>query len=85
MLNKRLRMLRIHHKYTQQSMADLLHLTLNSYQKYEQGATAPPLQTLVKIADIFNTSTDFLLGRDAYLQSVGLNIDIDGLEDEKTE
>ncbi len=81
LLSSRLRMLRLHHKYTQQNMADFLHLTLNGYQKYEQGESTPPLETLVKIADIFNVSTDFLLGRDAYLQSIGITFDIENAED----
>lgn len=85
LLSKRLRMLRAYHNFTQQQMANLLGLTLNAYQKYELAENKPPLETLVKIADIFNVPTDFLLGRDEYLQSIGIKIDLGDLENEKPE
>ncbi len=76
MLNKRIRTLRLYNKYTQQNMADLLNMTLGAYQKYEQGDTKPPLETLVLLADIFNIPVDYLLGRDEYLKSIGIEINI---------
>ncbi len=76
MFGKRLRNVRLYNKYTQQNMADLLHMTLGAYQKYEQGNTKPPLETLVLLADIFNISVDYLLGRDEYLKSIGIEINI---------
>ena len=76
MFGKRLRNVRLYNKYTQQNMADLLHMTLVAYQKYEQGNTKPPLETLVLLADIFNISVDYLLGRDEYLKSIGIEINI---------
>lgn len=59
----RLRAARVQNKITQQAMADRLGVSLNGYQKYEQGERQPPLDTLVKIADILDVSTDYLLGR----------------------
>lgn len=59
----RLRAARVQNKLTQQAMADRLGVSLNGYQKYEQGERQPPLDTLVKIADILDVSTDYLLGR----------------------
>ena len=41
MLNKRIRALRIKNRYTQQKMADMLGITLNAYQKYEQAERTP--------------------------------------------
>lgn len=75
MFNKRLRELRVQHKYTQQYMADLLGVTLNAYQKYEQAERTPSFATHIQLADFFNVSTDFLLGRDEYLKTQGLNLD----------
>lgn len=83
MLNRRLRMVRLYNNYTQQNMADFLDLTLNGYQKYEQGRSAPPWQTLVKIADIFNVPVDYLLCRDEYLKSIGIEINIPEPEKKK--
>lgn len=75
MFNKRLREARIKSKYTQQNMADMLNISLNAYQKYEQSERSPSLNCLVQIADILNISTDYLLGRDDFLQSLGASAD----------
>lgn len=48
---------------TQKNMADKLHIGPASYQRYENGTREPKLQTLCQLADIFGTSTDYLLGR----------------------
>lgn len=73
MFNSRLKKQRSKSKYTQQNMADMLGLTLNAYQKYEQSERTPSFDCLVKIADIFNVPTDYLLGRDEYLKSIGID------------
>ncbi len=64
MFRKRLRQARINAKLTQQKMADLLGISLNGYQKYEQGETQPPLDTLVRLSRILNVTTDYLLCND---------------------
>lgn len=76
MFSSRLRAQRIKHKITQQQMADALSLSLNAYQKYEQGERTPPYDTLIKIADIFCVSIDYLLGRDEFLTSLGVSVDV---------
>ena len=75
MFNTRLRSLRMKYKYTQQNMADMLQISLNAYQKYEQAERSPSLDSLVKLADIFNVPTDFLLCRDEFLKSLGVSVD----------
>ena len=75
MFNKRLRKMRMKHHYTQQQMADFLNLTLNAYQKYEQGERFPAASCLIRIADILDASTDYLLGRDEWLKSHGVSFD----------
>ena len=75
MFNKRLRQTRMDKGLTQQKMADLLGVGLRSYQKYEQGERTPSFDSLVKIADIFGVSTDYLLCRDDYLKSLGVSFD----------
>ena len=75
MFNKRLRSLRMKNKYTQQNMADMLEIALNTYQKYEQADRTPSFDCLVKIADIFNVPTDYLLCRDDFLKSLGVSAD----------
>ena len=75
MFNTRLRSLCMKYKYTQQNMADMLQISLNAYQKYEQAERSPSLDSLVKLADIFNVPTDFLLCRDEFLKSLGVSVD----------
>lgn len=67
MFHERLRAARMQCRITQQRMADMLNISLNGYQKYEQAERSPSLDCLVQIADILDVSTDYLLGRDAFL------------------
>lgn len=50
--------------FTAQKMADLLSVTIRTYRNYESGSSLPNLYTLVRIADILNVTTDYLLCRD---------------------
>lgn len=71
MFGKRLRKIRMNKGFTQQKMADLLNIGLRSYQKYEECSREPSFDLLVQIADILDSSTDYLLCRDEYLKSHG--------------
>lgn len=75
MFNTRLRSARMSCSLTQQKMADILGITLNSYQKYEQGERCPSYDLLVHIADTLDISIDYLLGRDEWLASHGVFFD----------
>ena len=72
----RLRACRIARNYTLQEMADAVDISLRTYQKYEGGSTFPDFSHLVKLADFLDISTDFLLERDDYLQSLGVSVDV---------
>lgn len=76
MFNDRIRSARIYRGYTLQKTADALDLTLRAVQKYEGGEREPNLTLLAKMADFFDVPTDFLLGRDAYLESLGVSVDV---------
>ena len=71
---KRLREQRMKHKLTQQQMADMLCTGLRNYQKYESRDARPTFEGLVAIADFLHVPTDYLLGRDDYLQSLGISV-----------
>ena len=75
MFNKRLREMRIKRGFTQQNMADKINVALRSYQHYEEGSRNPSFDLLILIADALNISTDYLLGRDDYLKSLGVSVD----------
>ncbi|MEZ0482609.1 helix-turn-helix domain-containing protein [Planococcus sp. SSTMD024] len=64
MLSQRLKELRNRKKRTQQDVAKYLGLTRPAYTAYESGNRNPDYETLVKIADYFDVTTDYLLGRD---------------------
>ena len=59
---KNLRNLRISKNISQQQLADVIGVTQQSINKYENHSTEPDIDTLVKIADFFETSVDFLIG-----------------------
>lgn len=63
MLSTRLKMLRTQHRKTQQDMADVLGISRQGYAKYENNLGEPDNSTLSKLADYFDVSTDYLLGR----------------------
>lgn len=48
---------------TQKDCADRLGVTLRAWQTYEQGVSEPKNELLCKIADMFDVSIDYLLGR----------------------
>lgn len=49
---------------TQKECADTLNITLRAWQTYEQGVSEPKHELLFRIADMFNVSLDYLLGRE---------------------
>jgi transcriptional regulator with XRE-family HTH domain len=59
----RIRNLREDNDLTQQQIADMLYINRRTYDAYENGINSMTPETLCKIADIFNTSVDWLLGR----------------------
>lgn len=63
MLGRRLRLLRKERGLTQEELSDQLKLARTTYAGYEQGKREPDNITLDKIADYFEVSTDYLLGR----------------------
>ncbi len=49
--------------YTQLWMAEQLMIDRTTYNKYEAGTVSPSFESLCKIADLLECSTDWLLGR----------------------
>ena len=48
---------------TQKETAQTLDMALRSYQFYEQGKTEPSVAKLIALADFFDVSLDYLVGR----------------------
>lgn len=55
---------REHSGLLQKECAAALGVTLRAWQGYEQGSREPKFELLCQIADLFNVTTDYLLGRD---------------------
>lgn len=51
---------------TQRQVAEHLQVAQPSYIRYENGTSEPTLENLVKLADFFDVSVDYLLGRSDY-------------------
>ncbi len=52
--------------FTQRQVAEHLQIAQPSYIRYENGSSEPCLENLVKLADFFDVSVDYLLGRTEY-------------------
>ncbi|MFY0545500.1 helix-turn-helix domain-containing protein [Brevibacillus sp. H7] len=50
-------------KWTQGYVADLIGVARPTYTAYEAGTKQPPMETVSKLADLFNVSTDYLHGK----------------------
>ena len=61
--SERVKALRKEKRYKQKEMADLLGCTVVHYQKMEYGKVNVPALTLIKLADFFDVSIDYLVGR----------------------
>ena len=59
----RIRDLREDHDLKQATLADLLPIHQTTYSDYELGKLNIPISVLHKLADYYNTSIDYLLGR----------------------
>lgn len=59
---KNLKKLRLEHGISQKQLADVISFSQQSINKYENHDIEPDIATLIKIADFFNTSVDYLIG-----------------------
>lgn len=63
MLKVRLRELRREKHLYQKDIANYLNISTSAYGYYEQGKRNPDSETIKKLADFYNVSTDYILGR----------------------
>lgn len=62
---KHLKELRTKHGYTQNEIAKMLGISRAAYTNIENGKREPDFDTLNKLSNIFNVSSDYLLGRNS--------------------
>lgn len=60
---RRIREMREDHDLTQAQAAEILGMKQPQYFRYEQGYRDIPTDMLIRLADLYHTSTDYLLGR----------------------
>ena len=61
-MHKRIKELREDNDLLQKQIAIMLNITRQQYGLYENGTREIPIKKLIKLADFYNTSTDYLLG-----------------------
>lgn len=61
-LSKRLKLLRLENNMLQKDVAKKIGITESGYGFYEQGKRIPDSIMLIKLAALYNVTTDYLLG-----------------------
>lgn len=64
MLAERIKKLREQNNLSQEGLGKILGLTGPAIARWEKGTAEPNSKILIKLADLFNVSTDYLLGND---------------------
>ncbi len=59
---KNIRNLRVDMGYTQKQIGEHLGISQNTYSQYEIGVLNYPVEVVIKLAELYGVSTDYLLG-----------------------
>lgn len=59
---RRISDLRTDNDMTQRGVADYLNMNLEVYRRYEKGIREIPVWAVLKLAELYRTSTDYILG-----------------------
>lgn len=63
MIDENIRNLREDRDLKQKDLASMLNVSQNTYSQYETGTIELTASTLIKLADFYDVSVDYLLGR----------------------
>ena len=63
-MEERLQELRESQKLTQIELAQIMDIPRMTYNNYEKGRCEPNIQTLIKLADYYHVTLDYLVGRE---------------------
>lgn len=69
---ERLKKLRQSRNLSQQKLAEEFHISQQSIWKYENGISEPDIYTLMRLANYFNVSVDYLVGNSDILEKADL-------------
>lgn len=59
----KLKSLRMHYNLTQKEVADKINVERSTYAYYEAGKTAPSIDTLLALSEVYNVSIDYFVGK----------------------
>jgi len=62
-LGQRIKLLRLQKNLTQEQLAEIIGISRSALSMYELNEREPDIETIIKFADFFQVSTDYLLGR----------------------
>lgn len=60
---QRIQDLRIDSDLSQKKIGEILHISQRSYSHYETGFRNIPIEMLIRLADYYDTTIDYLVGR----------------------
>mgnify|MGYP001630569462 CR=1 FL=1 len=60
---QRIQDLRIDSDLSQKEIGEILHISQRSYSHYETGSRNIPIEMLIRLADYYDTTIDYLVGR----------------------
>lgn len=63
MVGENIKKLRLKHRFTQQELADHLGVSRQALGLYEKEKREPGIDMLIKLADTFNVTVDYLIGK----------------------
>ena len=75
MFDERLRLLRKKHGYTQVSLAETIGVSKGTVAMWETGKRTPDFETLIRLSDLFDVRTDYILGKSNNSSSAKLSDD----------
>lgn len=80
-LPQKLKALRLKYGYSQKQVADKLGVSPSIISGYETGERTPSAEVLLALAYLYNTSTDYLLGKQS--AAPGFTADLSGLDEKQ--
>lgn len=60
---QRIQDLRVDSDLSQRQLGEILHISQRSYSHYETGSRDIPIEMLIRLADYYDTTIDYLVGR----------------------
>lgn len=81
---KNLKYLRTKHRLSQLQLAEIIGISQQSVNKYENHSVEPGIDILIKLADYFDTSVDYLIGNTELDRRIEATHRLDLNDDETT-